>query len=98
VFVFTFMAVAFHLPLVLFGHFSLQLEARILASLAVFWMIEDFLWFVLNPAFGLRRFQPHHIPWHPHWVLGMPVDYWVISALAVALYGFSFWPAGGSPA
>lgn len=96
VFAFAFMAVVFHLPLVLFGHFSLRMEARILASLAVFWMTEDFLWFVFNPAYGLRRFRPRHIPWHPHWALGVPVDYWVMSALASALYAYSYWPAGGA--
>jgi hypothetical protein len=90
VFAFAFMAVAFHLPLVLFGHFSLPLEARILASLAAFWILEDFLWFALNPAFGLARFKPQHVPWHPHWFLGVPVDYFVMSALAIVLYAYSY--------
>ena len=91
VFAFAFMAAAFHWPLALFGHFTLPLEARILASLALFWILEDFLWFVLNPAYGLSRFKKHHIPWHPHWFLGVPVDYLVMSAAAVTLFVYSVW-------
>lgn len=98
VFAFAFMAAAFHLPLVLFGQFSLPLEARILASLAAFWILEDFLWFALNPAFGLARFKPQHVPWHPHWFLGVPVDYLVMSAGAAALFIYSYWSPAQGPA
>ncbi len=98
VYAFAFMAAAFHLPLVLFGPFSLPFEARILASLAVFWILEDFLWFALNPAFGLARFKPQHVPWHPHWFLGVPVDYLAMSACALALYVYAYWPPGKTPA
>lgn len=95
VFAFSFMAVAFHLPLALLAQFTLPLEARILASLAVFWILEDFLWFAMNPAFGLSRFRPMHVPWHPYWFLGVPVDYLVMSVGATALYAYSYWPAKG---
>ena len=90
VFAFAFMAAAFHLPLILCEQFSWPLEARILASLAVFWVLEDFLWFALNPAFGLARFKPQHIPWHPHWLWGVPADYLVMAALAIVLYAYSY--------
>jgi hypothetical protein len=85
VFAFSFMFCVFHLPIVLVGHFAWRIEARILGSLMLFWMVEDFLWFVLNPAFGLAKFTPQHVPWHPHWLLGVPVDYIVFTLLAVAL-------------
>ena len=43
-------------------------EARVLAFFILFWVLEDFLWFVLNPAFRLRRFRPEHAWWHrAHW-------------------------------
>ena len=95
---FAFMAAAFHLPPVLFGQFSFAVEARILASLASFWMVEDFLWFAFNPAFGLAKFRREHVPWHPHWVLGVPVDYLVMMAAATALYAYSYWPRPPLPA
>jgi hypothetical protein len=90
VYAFAFMAAAFHLPLVLCARFSLALEARVLASLVAFWILEDFLWFALNPAFGLSRFDPRHIPWHPHWLWRVPVDYLVMAAGAVVLFAYSY--------
>ena len=85
VFAFSFMFCVFHLPLVVTGHFSWRLEARILGSLMLFWILEDFLWFVMNPAFGLAKLTPQHVPWHPHWLWGVPVDYIIFTLLAAAL-------------
>ena len=90
VWVFSFMAAVFHLPLLLTGRFSLRLEARVLGSLMLFWILEDFLWFVLNPAFGLARLTPDHVPWHRHWVLGMPTDYPLFLAVGSVLLWVSF--------
>ena len=95
VFVFSFMAAVFHLPLFLTLRWSWRLEARVLGSLSVFWLAEDFLWFVLNPAYGLARLTPAQVPWHPHWMLGVPVDYLVYPLVAVVLLGWSY--AGAAP-
>jgi len=66
-------------------------EARILSFVILFWVLEDFLWFVLNPAFGLKRFRPAHIWWHaPTWWWIMPRDYWVFAPIAVLLYVISW--------
>ncbi len=88
--VFPFMLLAFHLPIAITGTFSWRLEARCLGSLMLFWIIEDFLWFLLNPAYGLAKFTPQSIPWHMHWLLGMPVDYLVFAATGGALLTWSF--------
>lgn len=88
--VFSFMAMVFHLPLFMNAKFSLRLETRILGCLMMFWIIEDFLWFVYNPAFGMSKFSPASIPWHKHWALGMPTDYSVFFAVGLALYWFSW--------
>ena len=90
VWVFLFMAVVFHLVFFLHGRPSLRLELRVLGSLAVFWILEDFLWFVLNPAYGLSRFSPQCIPWHLHWMLGVPTDYVVCLGLGALMMGLSF--------
>ena len=81
--VFSFMALVFHLPVVLYGIWSVLLEMRILGSLAIFWIIEDFLWFVMNPDYGLQKFSPEHIPWHKHWLFGLPSDYVVMGSLGM---------------
>jgi hypothetical protein len=88
--VFSFMCVAFHFPVVLLGHWSLAVEARILASLMYFWMIEDFLWFVLNPAYGFAKFRPGDIHWHKHWVWLVPLDYAVFAVVGLGLFWYSF--------
>ena len=42
--------------------------------MAVQW---DFLWFVLNPHFGVSRFSKAHVWWFRSWYLGIPRDYYV---------------------
>lgn len=65
-------------------------EVRALVMLALFWLAEDFLWFVLNPAFGLRRFRRDHIWWHaPAWWWIAPREYWVFTPLALVAYWWS---------
>lgn len=90
VFMFSFMAAVFHLPAFLTLRWSWKLEARVLGSLSLFWIAEDVLWFIMNPAYGLARLTPHHVPWHPHWMLGVPVDYLVGPLVAIFLLGWSF--------
>jgi hypothetical protein len=55
-----------------------------------FWIAEDFLWFAMNPAFHLKDFRPGAIAWHPHWVLGLPADYWGFGLGGLVLFAFSF--------
>lgn len=88
--VFSFMAMVFHLPIFMGATFSWRLEARILGAVMVFWIAEDFLWFAFNPAFGLGKFDPAHVPWHKYWALRVPVDYIVTVALGAVLIGWSY--------
>ncbi len=88
--VFAFMAIFFHLPLVWSWEWSPRLEARTLGCIAIFWIVEDAAWFVLNPAFGWSKLDPVHVPWHIHWFLGLPTDYWTFTAAGLALFVGSF--------
>lgn len=87
---FSFIALFFHFPLCFMGEWSIRLEAKILACVMMFWVVEDFLWFVINPAFGLRRFRPQHIAWHKRWACGAPVDYWLFGACSVLLFWYGY--------
>lgn len=89
-YVFSFIAIFFHAPVFLMAQWSWQLEARIAASIMLFWIIEDYLWFVINPAFGWRRFRADLVAWHRHWAFGAPIDYWLFSVLAAALLWWSY--------
>jgi hypothetical protein len=70
--------------------------ASALAAPMIFWIVEDALWFALNPAFGLKALRPGKAFWHPHWLWGLPVDYWIFGAVGLALLWWSF--GGWSPA
>lgn len=96
--VFPFIAIFFHFPLLFMGQWRWQLQARCLACIALFWLAEDFLWFVLNPAYGLARFEPINISWHKRWLWGAPVEYWVFAPLVIALLWLSCRPGSGSTA
>ena len=88
--VFSFIGFVFHFPLFFAAQWSLPLEARIAACVMFFWILEDYLWFVINPAYGWRRFKREYVPWHKRWLLGAPIDYWMFGALGAVLYRFSF--------
>jgi len=86
-----FLLVVVHLPFALsLAPITWRAEARIVSFFILFWVLEDFLWFILNPAFGLRRFRPKHVWWHaPTWWWIMPRDYWIFVPAGVALYWLS---------
>jgi hypothetical protein len=90
VWVFSFMTLTFHLALFVAGTFTWRLEARIIGAVMVFWIVEDFLWFIFNSAFGFSKFSPEFIPWHKHWLLGMPVDYILSLTAGVGLIVWSY--------
>jgi hypothetical protein len=90
--VFSFMALVFHLPVFFVRRWHWRLEIRVLGGLMLFWIIEDFLWFVLNPAYGIGKFSPALIPWHKHWWLGIPSDYLTFSLAGMILIALSLWP------
>ena len=96
--VFSFMALAFHLPVFVNGLWSIKLEARIIGCVMLFWIVEDFLWFALNPAFGLAKFEPQFVPWHKNWLGAVPTDYATFTAGALVLIAYSFrgWRARSS--
>lgn len=89
-----------HLTILLLSHLyfaiefkppSFYSELRILAFLIYLWVVEDFLWFLLNPAFGFKKFKAQYIWWHADsWWWIMPKAYWLALPIATALYLFSF--------
>ena len=92
--VFPFVALVFHLPVFFRGRWTWRMEARIVATIMLFWTIEDSLWFGLNPAFGWNKFSAAHIPWHKHWWGPLPVDYWVSTVVGLVLLVWSYRSTG----
>ena len=89
--VFSFMALVFHLPMFLTGEFAFSYELRILGSLTLFWVIEDFFWFAFNPAYGLGKFFRREVKWHKLYILWLPHDYWIFLIVGSALVFCSYW-------
>ena len=87
---FSLVALFFHFPLVFSADYSWQAEMRALASIMLFWVSEDFLWFLLNPAFGFKRFTKTHANWHKQWVGGAPIEYWLFTPLGLGLLYVSY--------
>lgn len=81
---FTFMFGSFHLPFFWIGKWWWQGELRVIGGYYLFWILEDFLWFVLNPHFGWKKFSHENIWWHKKWLLGLPVDYWILTVVGLA--------------
>ena len=95
--VFAFMAAMFHLPMLLIWRWTPRLQARCAAAVMLFWIIEDALWFAVNPHFGWQGLRPGAPGeagaawWHTRWLLGLPVDYWQFGILGG---GLLWWGCG----
>ena len=91
VWMFIFVIILLHLPY-LYVSFSWSTELKIIAFALLMWMAEDFLWFVLNPAFGIKNFRKNKIWWHAKSWWGIaPAEFFILIPLGIILYIISFY-------
>ena len=76
---------AFHLPFAFGAPWTAARELALLAAWVAWSALWDFLWFLLNPAYGWRRFRRGNVWWHRHWLWRLPLDYWVAVGVSLAL-------------
>jgi len=88
--IFPCVALFFHFPMVFMGHWSWRAEARAIGCIMLFWLTEDFLWFALNPAYGIAHLTPQWAPWHKRWWGPLPQDYWTFSVIVVLMLWLSW--------
>ena len=91
-----FLLVFLHSVVIIIDAWTLQAEFLILSFLAFVTVVEDFMWFVLNPAkdektgkrlYGLRNFKPECIPWfRGRWLWLAPNWYFWYVPVAILLY------------
>jgi hypothetical protein len=79
-----FLVALVHLTL-FFTAWTWRLECLLLGFYTAMVLIEDFLWFLLNPHFGLKKFRPGQIWWHKTWWGPVPSLYWFLGPLAGVL-------------
>jgi len=76
----------FHL-IFCFLPWNISTELFLLGLLAELFVLEDFFWFVLNPAFGLKKFKKEFIPWHKKWLGFLPTWYlYFLIAATILIY------------
>ncbi len=74
----------------IFHPFLLSVELQIISFVFYVWITEDYMWFLLNPAFGFSKFKKENIWWHErHWWWVAPRDYFIFIPTATALYFLS---------
>jgi hypothetical protein len=76
-----------HFPL-FFVHWSWRLESLLLGFYVGMVLLEDFLWFALNPFYGLKNFRKGKIWWHKRWFGPVPALYWFLALIAAVLLWF----------
>ena len=88
VFAFTIPLVILHLPFGFGLDWTWSAELTQLAlffALAVIW---DYIWFVNNPAYTVRRFRRENVWWFQvPWIWRFPLDYYVGIGISIALAG-----------
>ena len=59
--------------------------------IAAWFLIEDFMWFVYNPHFTLKKYTKKDIWWHARqpWLLGIPIHNWIGLIVMGLSYYFS---------
>lgn len=75
----------FHLPFFFGVAWTPVIEIQVVIAFFVFAIAEDFLWFVVNPRFGLKRFNKKHALWYKMWFLGLPIGYYKAAIIVSCL-------------
>lgn len=82
----TLVLLMFHLPFVAL-RWTFQRELLVLGFISLFWVLEDFQWFLFNPHFGFNKFTKEDVSWHKKWLYGLPLEYyWGVGAFLVFLF------------
>ena len=79
-----FLIAVIHLPL-FFLPWTLRLESLLIGFYVGMVLVEDFLWFCLNPYYGLKNFRRGKIWWHRRWWGPVPDLYWILMILVLIL-------------
>ena len=79
---------SFHIPII-FIRWNMGLEFITQGLFCWYFVMEDFLWFLWNPAYRFKRFYQRDIEWHRRWFFNIPISYWwgIIGGTVLILLG-----------
>jgi hypothetical protein len=84
-----------HFPFAVGVDWTLAAELRTIATYFALAVVWDYLWFVLNPAYTVRRFERGKVWWFEvPWIWRFPLDYYLGVVLSVGLAGLAAVAAG----
>lgn len=87
---------AVHYPFVVGLDWSPSREALVVGMYLAWVIAWDYLWFILNPYYGLGRFRRGNVWWYPGpWIGRIPADYLVAIGASIAIAALAI-PLGGS--
>ena len=78
------------LPFIVSG-FNQVLLGILISAYATGLIIEDFFWFIVNPTFHIKNWNPDHVHWYPWLKIGkayIPVFYVVALLISVGSWFF----------
>lgn len=73
----------FHLPFVFGFPFTFENWLRALSLMLFLMVLEDFIWFIINPHYGIKKFFSNEVPWHKKRFLHFPPDYTIFLSLSL---------------
>lgn len=84
-----FLLAIIHLPY-FFTRWNWRKEMLLIGFFFTLITLEDFFWFVFNPAFGIKKFHKNNLDiwWYRKWWLGLPNVYWISFAIIIILFYF----------
>ena len=95
VYAFVIPLVVLHLPFVYGVDFTLAGELRVFSTYFALAVVWDYLWFVLNPAYTVRRFKRGNVWWfETPWIWRFPLDYYIGVGVSILLASLAAWSAG----
>jgi hypothetical protein len=64
----------FHIPFI-FIDWSIKKELIVLGLYCLYWVIEDFMWFVESKDYGIMKLFKKECEWHKRYTAGLPRSY-----------------------
>lgn len=68
-----------------FQSITLRDELFNISAFTIMVIFEDFFWFMLNPAYGPRKYNKENVYWFKSWFLGFPTFYFYVLPLGIIL-------------